>query len=170
MRSLSPDTGRRFVARSLNRTRPSPHSRRTNDGALFISSYMKSSYVFGIGCRRDVSAGQIDAAVRAALGGKPFAEIRAIASVDIKRDERALSEFAHRYGLPLLFFSTSEIANLKVPTPSLHVQARLGVDGVCEPCALLASNNGKLVVARQAHDGVTVAIAKDGPATSGQSA
>lgn len=184
MRSLSPDTGQRFVARSCDRARPSPHLRRTNDGALFLSSYMKSSYVIGIGCRRDVSVEQIDAAVRAALGSTPFSKIRAIASIDIKRDEPALNEFARRHGLPLNFFSPGDIVGLNVPAPSPHVQghaqghvqghlqghvqAHLGVDGVCEPCALLASNNGKLIVAKRVLDGVTVAIAQDDPATSGQ--
>jgi cobalt-precorrin 5A hydrolase len=35
------------------------------------------------------------------------------------------------------------------------------VDGVCEPCALIASPRGQLIVPKTALDGVTVAIVED---------
>lgn len=123
-------------------------------------------YIIGIGCRRGISVGQIDAAVRVALAAlmplatKPFERIRALASIDIKRTEPSLNEFAARHSLPLMFFSRSELAAL--PTmPSIHTRKHLGIDGVCEPCARLASNGGRIIVAKIALDGVTVAIAKD---------
>ena len=37
----------------------------------------------------------------------------------------------------------------------------MGVDGVCEPCALIACTRGKLVVAKTALDGVAVAVVED---------
>ncbi|WP_375507673.1 cobalamin biosynthesis protein, partial [uncultured Caballeronia sp.] len=50
--------------------------------------------MIGIGCRRGVSIGQIDAAVCAALGNEPITHVRALASIDGKQDETALLEFA----------------------------------------------------------------------------
>lgn len=44
--------------------------------------------------------------------------------------------------------------------PSVAARARFGVDGVCEPCALLAAPGGALVVRKLALDGVTVAVAR----------
>ncbi len=44
--------------------------------------------------------------------------------------------------------------------PSVAARARFGVDGVCEPCALLAAPGGALIVRKLALDGVTVAIAR----------
>jgi cobalt-precorrin 5A hydrolase len=119
-----------------------------------------SAWVIGIGCRRGVSVEQIHAAVFAALGTGPLASVRALASIDSKKDETSLLEFAARHGLPLHFFSKQRIAQVETST-SERVQALLGIDGVCEPCALLASRNGRIVAPKTVTDGVTVAIAED---------
>lgn len=121
----------------------------------------------GIGCRRLVSADQIDAAVRAALAGDPFEQIRVAATIDAKAQEPGLLEFCARHALPLRTFSREQIATLAgaVPTPSDIVRDHLGIEGVCEPCALLASPGGRLIASKTALDGVTVAIAT----TSGSS-
>ncbi|RKT21629.1 cobalt-precorrin 5A hydrolase [Paraburkholderia sp. RAU2J] len=94
----------------------------------------------GIGCRLNTSPAQIEAAVRAALGPHAIDRIRAIASVDTKADEPGLLEFCARHALPLLLFSREQIAAITVATPSDAVREHLGVDGVCEPCALLAAS------------------------------
>ena len=119
-----------------------------------------STWVIGIGCRRGVSVEQIHAAVFGALGTRSLASTRALASIDSKKDETALLEFAARHGLPLQFFSKQDIAQVGTST-SERVQALLGIDGVCEPCALLASRNGRIIVPKRVTDGVTVAIAED---------
>jgi cobalt-precorrin 5A hydrolase len=119
-----------------------------------------STWVIGIGCRRGVSVEQIHAAVFAALGTRPLASARALASIDSKNDETALLEFAARHGLPLQFFSKQRIAQIETST-SERVQGLLGIDGVCEPCALLAARNGRIIVPKTVTDGVTVAIAED---------
>jgi cobalt-precorrin 5A hydrolase len=119
------------------------------------------NWVIGIGCQRGVTVGQIDSAVLAALGNnRSLAQVRTLASVDIKREEKGLLEFAACNALPLALYSVAQIATIKVPS-SRHVQALLGIDGVCEPCAMLASRNGRIVVSKIALDGVTVAIAED---------
>ncbi|AMV45348.1 cobalamin biosynthesis protein [Paraburkholderia caribensis] len=117
--------------------------------------------IAGIGCRRGVSAEQIEAAVRDALGGTlPFAALTAVASVDTKAGEPGLIAFCARHALPLQTFTRAAIAALDAPVaPSPHVRAHLGINGVCEPCALLAAPGGELLVRKQASGGVTVAIA-----------
>lgn len=121
-----------------------------------------NAWVIGIGCRRGVSIEQIHAAVFAALGTRALIHVRALASIDNKQDEIALIEFASRHGLPLQFFSKQSIVRIAT-NPSEQVQALLGIDGVCEPCALLASRDGRIVVPKIVADGVTVAIAEDNP-------
>ncbi|MGF6903781.1 cobalamin biosynthesis protein [Paraburkholderia sp. GAS348] len=93
----------------------------------------------GIGCRLHSSAEQIEAAVRAALGSHAFDEISAIASVDTKAHETGLLEFCARHALPLKLFSRAQIAAISVSDPSAATREHLGIDGVCEPCALLAA-------------------------------
>ncbi|SAL75750.1 cobalamin biosynthesis protein CbiG [Caballeronia choica] len=121
------------------------------------------SIVIGIGCRRGVSVEEIEAAVRAALGkfGKrSLAEVRVIASIEGKSDEAALLAFCERHKLPLRFYTAAQIADVETGA-SPYVQKHLGVGGVCEPCALLASHEGRIVVPKTAVDDVTVAIAAD---------
>jgi cobalt-precorrin 5A hydrolase len=121
-----------------------------------------SAWVIGIGCRRGVSVGQIHAAVFAALGVEPLSNVRALASIDGKRDETALLEFAALHLLPIEFFPKERVAQVRTRA-SEQVRALIGIDGVCEPCALLASLNGRIVRAKIVMDGVTVAIAEDNP-------
>ncbi|MEM5436036.1 cobalamin biosynthesis protein [Paraburkholderia diazotrophica] len=117
--------------------------------------------IVGIGCRRGVSAEQIEAAVRDALGDMlPFEALDAVATVDMKADEAGLVAFCARHALPLRTFTREQIAALDARTDaSQAARNHMGVDGVCEPCALLATQNGRLLVRKRARDGVTVAIA-----------
>ena len=127
-----------------------------------------ASLSIGIGCRQHTSADQISAAVHAALGAYPFEAIRGIATIESKAQEPGLLEFCARHALPLLTFSRAEIAAVAaIPTPSTAARAHLGVEGVCEPCALLAAPGGRLIVIKTVLDGVTVAIASSASGASG---
>ncbi|MEQ5843121.1 cobalamin biosynthesis protein [Paraburkholderia acidicola] len=124
---------------------------------------MTKTLIAGIGCRRNVSADQIDAALRAALGTRSLAEIREIATVETKTDEPGLLEFCARHALPLRLFTPTQIASVPVALHARSAAARvhLGIDGVCEPCARLAAPYGQLIVGKTVYDGVTVALVAD---------
>lgn len=113
----------------------------------------------GIGCRRGTSADAIERAVRVALGTHRFDVIAIVATIDAKRDEAGLLAFCERHGLPLRFYSADEIAHAPRTAISHHAAKHLHVDGVCEPCALLAGNARTLIVPKTIGCGVTVAIA-----------
>lgn len=122
--------------------------------------------VVGLGCRRGVSFGQIDGAINGGLARvhRSLAEVRELATVDIKADEPALCEWCRRIDIPMRVIRKASIqARPWVSAPSAWVQANLGIDGVCEPCALLgAAVRGRLILPKTAFDGVAVAIADDG--------
>ena len=120
----------------------------------------------GIGCRLHSSAEQIEAAVRAALGSLAFEQIRTIASIDIKAGETGLLEFCARHALPLKLFSREQIAAMPAASPSAVVHEHLGVDGVCEPCALLgAAMQGDAATAPVASAAHAASKAPAAPAT-----
>ncbi len=120
--------------------------------------------VIGIGCRRGASGEQIEAAVRLALDGRDMEQIREVATVDLKADEPGIHAFCERHELPLRVFSHAQLAARPWTTrPSAWVRENIGLDGVCEPCALLASIRGGLVVEKTTLDGVAIAIAGDSP-------
>jgi cobalt-precorrin 5A hydrolase len=118
--------------------------------------------VVGVGCRRGVGAERIERAVRHALGERSLAEVREVATIDHKAEEPGLLGFCERHGLPLRVFSSAAVAERPwTPRPSEWVRRNLGVAGVCEPCALLASPRGRLIVAKTPLDGVAVAVVED---------
>ncbi|MFC4638200.1 cobalamin biosynthesis protein [Deinococcus hohokamensis] len=116
----------------------------------------------GVGCRRGVSETQIGEAVAHSLAGRALTEVREVATVDLKADEAGLLAFCERHDLPLRVFSSADLrARPFVTQPSAWVQHSVGLSGVCEPCALLASPRGRLIVPKTALNGVTVAVVED---------
>lgn len=120
----------------------------------------------GIGCRRGKPVGDIEHAVNIALGNRTLAEVREVATIDLKADEAGLLAFCDRHELPLRIIARVDIAARGwTGKPSDWVRESVGVAGVCEPCALIASPRGQLIVPKTALDGVAVAIVEDRPLT-----
>jgi cobalt-precorrin 5A hydrolase len=120
--------------------------------------------VLGIGCRKGVSAGRIAAAVQRALRqvGGAIGDVREIVTVDRKAMEPALRRWCEQKRLPLRVIASSVLRDRSwTRNPSAWVRQNLGIDGVCEPCALVASPRGRLLLPKMAYHGVTVAIAAD---------
>ena len=121
--------------------------------------------VVGIGCRKDVSVAQISDAILAALGERNLTEVREVATVDLKANEPGLLAFCQQHALPLRIFSHATVAARAwrgaVTQPSTWVQQNVGLDGVCEPCALIAAPRGVLIVPKVALNGVAVAVVQD---------
>ncbi|KAF3997268.1 cobalamin biosynthesis protein [Glaciimonas immobilis] len=118
--------------------------------------------VVGIGCRKGVSKDQIAAAVQAALGERSLAEVREVATIDLKANEPGLLTFCLQHELPLRVLSHATVAaRAWVSQPSAWVQQNVALDGVCEPCALIASPRGALIVPKTALNGVAVAVVED---------
>ncbi len=118
--------------------------------------------VVGIGCRKGVAAGQIAAAVRLALGERQLNEVREIATINLKANEPGLVEFCRQHDLPLRVLASETVAARPwVTKASYWAQQNVGLPGVCEPCALIASPRGKLIVPKMALNGVAVAVVED---------
>jgi len=118
----------------------------------------------GIGCRKGMHAERIQRAVEHALdlSGSVLNDVREVATVDIKANEPGLLEWLETHHLPLRVFSTAQLSQRPLTaTPSDWVRSNIGLAGVCEPCALLASPRGQLILPKHALAGVTVAIVSD---------
>ena len=114
--------------------------------------------IAGCGCRRGVSAEQIEAAFMQA--GVWPERIAKLCTIDIKRDEAGLIEFAEKYGIPVEFFTAEELMAVQGDfiSGSEFVQKVTGADNVCERAAVLGGRKGRLVLPKQAAYGVTVAV------------
>lgn len=120
--------------------------------------------VIGVGCRRGVSSEQIDAAIEHGLTliGRSRAEVREIASIDLKQDELGLNAWCQRNGIVLRVIARDLVQQRPwVTQPSDWVRKSIGVDGVCEACALLATFRGRLLLPKTILGGVTVAIVEE---------
>ncbi|CAN7591064.1 cobalamin biosynthesis protein [Trinickia sp. LjRoot230] len=124
---------------------------------------LRAALTVGIGCRRGVSIDEIEAAVHAALGERALDHVDRVATIASKADEPALIAFCTHYRLPLTTFSSDVINACLEANPTLAAspaaRRHQGVRGVCEPCALLATPGGQLVVGKQTLGRVAVAIA-----------
>lgn len=119
--------------------------------------------VVGIGCNRGTASEEIENVVAETFSRLHLhlQSIACLASIEAKADEVGLLEYAQRFDLPVDFHSASEMNRVEVPSPpSEHALAAVGATGVCEPAALLSSNNGKLLLGKQKSGNVTIAIAE----------
>lgn len=126
--------------------------------------------VLGIGCRKNISCDSITLAVKQAMGqmqeqtkvNYSIDQVREVATIDLKQHEPGLLEFCAMHGLPLRVIARETVAaRAWVTQPSAWVSQQIGVDGVCEPCALIASPRGKLIVPKTTLNGVAVAVVED---------
>ena len=103
--------------------------------------------------------------MREALGraGLPLAAVKAVASIDIKKDEPGLVSFCAAHRLPFAVYSAEELnAAPGEFTASKFVKDTVGVDSVCERAAVVNAGNGTIIARKYAKNGVTAAFAAGG--------
>jgi cobalt-precorrin 5A hydrolase len=145
-------------------------------GLLFISDlelcalerypavvYRPPTLVLGVGCRRGVPCSDFEAMFSDICRSQGFSplSIGQIATVSLKADEPGLLEFAALHGVPVRSFRVEELAAVdNLPNPSERVRAKIGIPGVAEPAAMLASGSKTLVVEKQKGERITMALAR----------
>lgn len=126
--------------------------------------YHPPTLAAGIGCRRGATPAAIEAAVRqtCAAAGVVFESLAAVGTAQLKAEEPGLLAFVEQHNLLLHIYSGDEIRTVDpqaIQSASAATE-RFDLPGVAEPCALLAANAGRLLLPKQVHDGVTVALAR----------
>ena len=143
-----------------DRVGPSP-----DEGKKCLTYFIRD-LVAGVGCARGTSAAHIVSLVENTLkqNGLARQSLVAMASIDVKGDEKGLHEAARHLGIEIRFFSAEQLQKTaeKVPNPSPVVKAEVGVASVAEAAAILA---GDLIVPKAKSsatrpDSATCAIAR----------
>ena len=116
--------------------------------------------VIGVGCQRGRTCEDIERIIEEC--GVQMQEVCAIASIDVKKDEAGLIEFASKNRLDFVTYTAEELMQAEGEfTASEFVKNTVGVDNVCERAAVLCSGkNGKLIQKKTARNGVTLAVAQ----------
>ena len=120
----------------------------------------KTGIIVGIGTRRNVSSGNVVDAVKKALSeyGLKLSDVELFTSATIKENESGLIEAISGMGGQIVFIPAEVINSINVPSRS--EAKRLGLKGVCEPCALALSRENKLIMKKKVYGNVTIAIAQ----------
>jgi cobalt-precorrin 5A hydrolase / precorrin-3B C17-methyltransferase len=125
--------------------------------------YRPKSLVVGIGCNRGTSSNTIEKAVKSVFSeyNLSIKSIRKLATIDIKQDEDGLLEYAHNNCLAVEYFNKEALGKVPLASASSkEVMKHIGLPGVSEAAALLASG-GTLVVPKVAYQrAVTIAVAR----------
>ena len=122
------------------------------------------SLTLGIGCRRGTTAETLETQLERFLAGRGVCiqAIRGAASIDLKRDEAGLLRFCADHGWTPDFYTAAQLRSVPGDfIASRFVEARTGVDNVCERAAAL--RGGRLVEKKYAADAVTFALAEAPP-------
>lgn len=124
--------------------------------------------VVGLGCQRGCPVETLRALLDQVLQAHQIElhQVRALASIDLKRDESGLIELAAQLDLPLTYFSSEQLAPYE-PRLSHRSQIafeRTGCYGVAESTALalaeqLAQAPATLLISRQKYAQATMALA-----------
>ena len=135
------------------------------ESVITTASETMRRLIVGVGCRKGTSQEEILEAIDQALkkGDCSREDIRCVATVDMKGDEPGLKEACITLGLPLRIVPMDQIKSFHGPYQrSAFVKEKIGVEGVSEPCALLAGRRTKLIVPKLKQGRVCVAIAREG--------
>jgi cobalt-precorrin 5A hydrolase len=152
-------------------------------------TYRPRTLVAGMGCRRGVPLGELEELLVDTLAQHNLSvdSLCCIATADLKQDEPGILQLAEKYRVPLQCYSATELNSVFEdgpdavdggparaptgvsgdvaqdgirPTPKPRVHRLLGIWGVSEPAALLASGSPGLLVSREQTHRATIALAR----------
>ncbi|WP_338012403.1 cobalamin biosynthesis protein [Rhizobium sp. Leaf341] len=121
--------------------------------------------VLGLGCRPGTSTAEVLDLAKAVLAaaGYPARPLQAVASLDARALEPALSALSDHFAVPFVTFAAArlEAETPRIATPSAAVFRLTGCHGVAEAAALAAAGAGaRLLVARRTSGQATAAVAE----------
>ena len=112
------------------------------------NTWHPSTLWIGIGCERNTSKKLIEKSLNSFLVSNKLSSlsIAGFATVDLKKDEKAILEISKENNLPVRFFKPDELSKIKIPNPSKIVLKEIGTPSVAEAaCLLAAGKNSKLL-------------------------
>ena len=135
----------------------------SNRKNIEISKIIPKNIILGIGCKRNTPKEKIIEKINYVMETQnlEMSSIKRSASAWVKSDEIGLLEAMEELNIPIDFFEKEEILKVEnlVEERSEFVKNQIGVYGVSEPCAYLASGKrGSFLVKKVKLGGVTISI------------
>ena len=121
-------------------------------------------YIIGIGCKKNKTCFEIEKAIMDSLDNNNLSvnSIAYLVSIDLKKDEQGILDFADRNRIEFVTFSSEELESVDGTfEESEFVKEKTGVGNVCERASIKACTyGGSLIRKKTVYDGITIAIAK----------
>lgn len=116
--------------------------------------------VLGMGCNRGTSAEEIEQVIAETLNELKISmkSVKAIATIDLKKDEEGLLETAQKYRWDFVYYGPDELNQKEITQPSETVYKFTGAYGVSEPAAMLCSGSNELLLAKKKSGNVTISV------------
>lgn len=123
--------------------------------------YRPRSLVVGIGSRRGVGVDELELLLRNTFAAHDLSpnSIGCIATAELKRDEAGINLLAERLGVPVLHYDADALNAMPGPSGASASQRLLGIVGVAEPAAMLASG-GEIIVPKVRSAAATLAVGR----------
>jgi len=129
------------------------------ENTLFITSrnkYRKAWHPpvlwIGIGCERNTSAKFIEDCINKLFleNGLSHYSIAGLATIDIKKDEKAILDIKNKKNWPIKFFNNKDLQKVDIPNPSKIVFDEIGTLSVAEAaCVLACKKGGQLIIQKK---------------------
>lgn len=133
---------------------------RKDDVNLFLRP---ANIIAGIGCRKGIEPEFLEKEFLDILKTENLAagQVKAIASISIKKNEKAIIRLAEKYRIPFITYSPEELSSIEeVSSRSEFVKKVTGVDNVCERAARMYCPDGLLIRGKCIRKGMTVALVR----------
>lgn len=114
-----------------------------NDQKINVCQLVPKCNVLGIGCRKGTDSNLLEQTILQTLEQQKISlkSIASIATIDIKKEEKAICEFSLKYQIPMEIFSAEELMQTEGNfTTSEFVLSQTGTDNVCERAAITCQN------------------------------
>lgn len=116
--------------------------------------YRPKSLIVGLGCDKNATPDMVERGVMSLLAaqGLSLKSVKAIATIDKKKDEPAFLALTERYRWPMHIFPAEQLDVVPgIENPSETVKRYVGSRGVAEPAALLVAGAHKLLLPKQSY-------------------
>jgi cobalt-precorrin 5A hydrolase len=115
----------------------------------------------GCGCKKNTDTVKMKAAAADFMekSGYSMLSLKALSSIDLKKEESCILDLSNEMELPFITFNAKALQRVEVAEGSAFVEQTTGVKSVSEAAAKLASG-GETLIGKTVYEGITLSLAK----------